>query len=398
MLSQTMTEVASEATAVKANCSVAVIWIDWYAYHVGRFRGLQSVRELAGRVQGIELVGGIGVHAGLKFREPLPHDVSVETLLPRSSWHDVSKVRIATELWKYLNRLDPEVVLVPGYYTLPGIAAALWAKLYHRKSVLMTESTADDHQRVWYKEAFKAILIRALFDWAVTGGKAHVRYLRDLGFPEDRIAHFYDVVDNQLFHDRTSLLRYQSSTIYGLPSPYFLYIGRLAPEKNLGGLLEAWIEYRQSGGTWPLVLVGDGPSVDDLRKVAADSDFTSDIYFAGHKGSDDLPTYYAFAGCFVLPSTREPWGLVVNEAMASQLPVIVSSRCGCAEDLVIQGVNGYIFDPDDRSQLTGYLTRIEALGEAGCLAMGKRSADVIRQYSPENFGQQIARIVECNEQ
>jgi 1,2-diacylglycerol 3-alpha-glucosyltransferase len=396
MLSSTLQETTHETTNVRLNCAVAVIWIDWYAYHVGRFRGLQSAPFISNRVQGVELVGGVGVHAGLKFREPLPADLAVATLMPESSWHEVSKTQLSVKLWKYLTQLDPEVVLVPGYYTLPGITAAIWAKLNQRKSVLMTESAADDHQRVWYKEWFKGLLLNTLFDWAVTGGKAHVRYLEQLGFDENRIVHFYDVVDNRIYRESTSLLRNESPGLHGLPSPYFLYIGRLAPEKNIATLIEAWVQYREKGGTWPLVLVGDGPSAAALREAAASSKFAQDVYFAGHKGSEALPTYYAFAGCFVLPSTREPWGLVVNEAMASGLPVIVSDRCGCVEDLVVPGVNGFVFNPHDRKRLTQCLTNIEALGEAGCLEMGRQSTTIIDGYTPEKFGLEIAKLAKSD--
>jgi 1,2-diacylglycerol 3-alpha-glucosyltransferase len=376
----------------RGSCKVAVIWIDWYAYHVGRFRGILSDRSLAGHVQGIELVGGVGVHAGLKFREDLPPDLKIKTVMPESSWLDVSKLELSRKLWKVLSESQPKVVLVPGYYTLPGITSALWAKLHRSKSVLMTESTEEDHARSWWKEALKGLLIRSLFDWAVTGGKAHVRYLKRLRFPEDRIRHFYDVVANETYMQQAALLRQQSHESFNLPRHYFLYIGRLATEKNIAMLIRAWIEYRNSGGSWSLVLVGDGPSAESLKRIAAESPYPNDIYFAGHKESKELPKYYAFSSCFVLPSTREPWGLVVNEAMASGLPVIVSNRCGSAEDLVINGSNGYIFNPTDEHQLAATLLKMGNAEESERLQMGKRSEEIIERYSPENFGREIAAI------
>ena len=109
-------------------CRVAVIWIDWYPYHVARFRGLDAAPELAGRAVGIEMVGGVGVHAGLKFREELPDTLPIETLMPNRSWGEASQFALARMLWQRLNRLDPEVVLVPGYYTLPAVVAAVWAR------------------------------------------------------------------------------------------------------------------------------------------------------------------------------------------------------------------------------------------------------------------------------
>jgi 1,2-diacylglycerol 3-alpha-glucosyltransferase len=381
------------ATPVRSQpCRVVVIWIDWYAYHVARFRGLQSAPTLTGKVAGIELVGGVGVHAGFKFREEIPADLPVQTLMPDSSWQQAGQIHLAAKLWCRLSSLNPEAVLVPGYYTLPAIVAALWAKANRRKSVLMTESTAHDHKRIWWKEKTKAILIRSLFDWAIAGGQAHVRYLNQLGFSSDRITPFYDVVDNKFFRERSLALRRQSATAFGLPRRYFLYIGRLAPEKNLDGLLAAWLIYRDNGGTWPLVIVGDGPLAEALRCSADASSYAADIHFIGHKSSSELPTYYAFAGCFVLPSTREPWGLVVNEAMASGLPVIVSNRCGCVENLVIPGRNGFIFEPSENGELARCLHQLEMFDDVQLAQMGTHSIEIVSNYSPENFGSQIAVI------
>jgi 1,2-diacylglycerol 3-alpha-glucosyltransferase len=372
---------------------VVVIWIDWYPYHVARLRGLLSVPELAGRAAGIELVGGIGVHSGLRFREQIPACLPVRTLMPEKDWRSAGQLRLAGKLWRVLREMNPEAVLVPGYYSLPALVAALWARTHRRTSILMTESTAHDHRRSRWKEASKAFLLRALFDSAVAGGRAHVRYLDQLGFRRSRVAHYYDVVDNSRFTRAAKKLRKRSAGSFGLPgSPYFLYVGRIAPEKNLECLVAAWEAYRNFGGTWPLLLVGDGPSLKELRLMAARSPHAAAIHFAGHKGSAELPAYYAFAGCFVLPSTREPWGLVVNEAMASGLPVLVSSRCGSAEDLVEEGGNGFTFAPK-AEDLTAKLVYIAALSDAQRRAMGARSQQIIASYSPHNFGVQVQTLL-----
>ncbi len=375
--------------------AVVVIWIDWYAYHVGRFMGLDAAPALRGRVAGIEMVGGVGVHAGLKFREALPESLAIETLMPDSDWRSANKWQLSVELWKRLSRLDPEVVLVPGYYTLPAVAAALWARLHGRASVLMTESTAYDHVRVPWKETLKSVAVRLLFGWAVSGGKDHVAYLRQLRFPENRVVGFYDVVNNGLFREGTSAVRAGTRREdHGLPKErYFLYVGRLAEEKNIAGLLQSWITYRESGGLWPLVLVGDGPERAALEAAAGRTPYAHEVYFPGLRSSRELLPFYAFAGCFVLPSTREPWGLVVNEAMASGLPVIVSGRCGCARDLVRPGVNGFVFHPERPEELTAALHTISAAGAEKLQGMGESSAEQIREYSPESFGLEIARIV-----
>lgn len=395
---ETLTAPTTAGTSVRdhqARTRIVVIWIDWYPYHVARFRGLLEHQDIGDSVVGIELVGGVGVHAGLKFRETLPPGMPIQTLLPESNWKEAGQLKLAVALWRRLDHLSPDVVLVPGYYTLPALAAALWARLHDRKGVLMTESTRADHQRVWWKEASKSLLIRSLFDWAVSGGKAHREYLADLGFPEDRIARFYDVVDNDFYRRQCALYRQQSPNHFSLPSnPYFLYVGRLASEKNVDGLLDAFITYRERGGTWSLVLVGDGPDAATLKQAAANSPFREAIYFPGQKTSADLPLFYAFAGCFVLPSTREPWGLVVNEAMASGLPIIVSSRCGCVPDLMLQGETGLIFDPANPTALTDSLIAIGTSTQERLASMSAMAANQVSLYSPAAFAREIAAIAE----
>ncbi len=373
---------------------VVVIWIDWYAYHLARFQGLLSDPDLAGKVAGIELVGGIGVHAGLKFREELPSALPVETLFPEKSWKDVKGWKSASGIWKQLNRHDPTVVLVPGYYTAAGLAAALWGKCKRRRTVLMTESTEEDHVRSGVKETVKSFLIRFLFDWAIAGGKPHRRYLQRLGFRPERVASFYDVVDNDFFRDRAQAIRKHSQPAdFDLPDRYFLYVGRLAEEKNIRGLLNAYFAFRKAGGQWPLVLVGDGPERPALEELARQSPFFNDIRFEGLRSTAELPQYYAFAGSFVLPSTREPWGLVANEAMAAGLPLIVSRCCGCAEDLLQEGKNGCSFDPSIEGDLEACLNAVGSLNDEVLAFMGASSQEIVSRFSPQAWAAEVARIV-----
>ncbi|MDQ2777576.1 MAG: glycosyltransferase family 4 protein [Acidobacteriota bacterium] len=391
------TEIKREQTQVGYKLTrrpIAVMWIDWYAYHITRFRALLENAELAGRVAGIEIVGGVGVHAGLKFREAAPDSFPVQTLFSESSWREAKGWKSAVAVWKCLNALNPSAVLVPGYYTMPGLAAALWGKAHGRRTVLMTESAEQDHRRTWWKEKFKSVLVRSLFDRAIAGGKAHRRYLERLGFRPDRIGRFYDVVDNEFFEDRSEALRKVfRAADFGLPDQYFLYVGRLAEEKNIKGLIAAYLQYRRSGGRWSLVLVGDGPLRKQLEEQAAGSRHGVDIRFEGLQGTADLPQYYAYAGCFVLPSSREPWGLVANEAMASRLPVIISRQCGCADDLVIEGENGLLFDPANSGDLTASLIAMGGLSAERLTEMGWRSRQIIARFSPERWAAEVARIV-----
>jgi 1,2-diacylglycerol 3-alpha-glucosyltransferase len=373
-----------------------VIWIDWYSYHISRFRALFEHESFKHQVTGIELVGGCGVHRGLLFRDEERAGLPISSLFPQADWDQTGQMKLARAVWAKLNQLRPSSVLVPGWYTAPALAAAIWARLHGRRSILMSETTEYDDRRVWWKEGVKRLLIRTLFDFGVAGGKPHVRYLIQLGFPSSRIARFYDVVDN-LFYQKAADVARQSPELReasGLPESYFLYVGRLAPEKNVSASLRAFARYRESGGTWSYVLVGDGPEREALKQQANELGLGDFAVFAGLKTTKEIPAYYAFAGCFLLPSTREPWGLVVNEAMASGLPVIVSNRCGCAEDLVESGGNGFVFDPANESELTNCMRMMSESSPAKLDAMRQRSRKIVAGYSPERWASEVARLVQ----
>jgi len=117
------------------------------------------------------------------------------------------------------------------------------------------------------------------------------------------------------------------------------------------------------------------------------------VHFAGFKDGQFLLPYYSFAGCFILPSIREPWGLVVNEAMASGLPVLVSTVCGCTPELVSSGVNGYSFAPGDEADLEEKLLRLTALPKEAMVAMGLASRRIVSAFSPTKWAESAVEVL-----
>jgi glycosyltransferase involved in cell wall biosynthesis len=118
------------------------------------------------------------------------------------------------------------------------------------------------------------------------------------------------------------------------------------------------------------------------------------VFFPGFRQIDELPKFYAHAGAFVHASTTEQWGLVVNEAMACGLPVLVSNRVGCAQDLVQNDVNGFTFDPYDVEQLTQLMIKVSA-SDFPLSAFGDASRAIISDWSPERFATGLKRAVDC---
>jgi glycosyltransferase involved in cell wall biosynthesis len=380
-------------STIKDRIVLAVVWIDWYSYHIARFRALARHPLLENHCVGIELVGGSGVHGSLVFRASERDGLPIQTLVPEAGWSNVGQLRVGRRLLTELNLLNPEVILIPGYYTIPALAAVLWARRHKKRTVLMSESTRQDHPRKPYLEWAKRTILPRLFDTVVAGGKRQIGYMRELGFADSRIARNYDVVDNDYFAAETERLRAERKPAsFNLPDRYFLYVGRLAAEKNLDGLLREFSVYQQRGGTWSLVLVGDGPMATALGRTVAEKDLGSSVVFAGLQDTRGMLPYYAFAGCFILPSWREPWGLVVNEAMSSRLPVILSDRCGCAEDLLHCGLNGYVFDPSVAGGLAQLMATVSGLDEPERRALGQRSSEIISGYSLSSWAEEVVRI------
>lgn len=153
-----------------------------------------------------------------------------------------------------------------------------------------------------------------------------------------------------------------------------LYAGRLGPEKNIGYLLKAFAVLRKSVPQAILWIAGRGPQGPSLQSLCRQLGLADSVKFLGFLEHPTLARYYAACDVFVLPSLVETQGLVVMEAMWFGRPVIVTKAIVSAEELVEQGVNGYIVDPDsvaDLSQRLGILAEDPALraeqGEAGRL-------------------------------
>jgi glycosyltransferase involved in cell wall biosynthesis len=99
---------------------------------------------------------------------------------------------------------------------------------------------------------------------------------------------------------------------------------------------------------------------------------------------DFLPVYYGLAAALVHPSTTEQWGLVVNEAMASGLPVVVSERCGCVPELLVPGRNGGVFDPLDEDSMVSEMLALSSLSDS-LEAMGAESRRIVADFGLERF-------------
>lgn len=311
-----------------------------------------------------------------------------------------AKAQLRRTFSSALKQAKPDVVAVNGWNNFGSLAAASCCVRHGLPMVVMSESARQDDPRTWWKEMIKRRVV-GLYSAALVGGQRHVEYLVELGMPRDRAFTGYDVVDNAYFARRRAVeirnSKFEIRRKYGLPENYFVASARFIEKKNLPGLIRAYEEYRQlcrasapdaerSGSApWDLVILGDGPLKSDLCRLISDLRLHAHVHLPGFKQYDELPVYYALAKAFVHASTTEQWGLVVNEAIASGLPVIVSERCGCVPELV-RG-NGFTFDPIDERELPSRLLQIASLSDDERRSLGDASSRIAENFAPEHFGE-----------
>jgi len=322
------------------------------------------------------------------------------TVFPDQSHRDVSRLELRRAVNDALNGVKPDVVALPGWSDPGALAALQWCRKHNVPRVVMSASSARDAPRQWWRESIKSQVVNA-YDAGLVGGTPHADYLRSLGMPDSQVFTGYNVVDNAHFEERATSARRKDQKLrqdLELPSHYFLAVGRFVPKKNFNLLLKAFARYHvQEDNPFDLVILGDGPLGGMLRETRSTLNLENCVHFPGFKQYDMLPVYYGLAEAFVHTSTREQWGLVVNEAMASRLPVIVSNRCGCVPDLVQEPENGASFDPEDSGELAEHLAWMSAQS-TDREAMGASSQRMISSWTPDSFARQMLRAAEAAQQ
>ena len=321
------------------------------------------------------------------------HKVS---LFPEATDHFPGSAELRRAFWSALEQTNPDVVAVNGWNNFGSLIAANCCLRRRIPMVVMSESSRQDEPRTWWKEAIKRRIV-GLYSAALVGGQRHVEYLAELGMPRERVSTGYDVVDNDYFGRRTAEIRnakFELRNKRGLPENYFLASARFIEKKNLSALIEAYAEYRRQSEIamkvpWDLVLLGDGPLRETLKSKLSTLNLNEHVHLPGFEPYDELPVYYALAKAFVHGSTTEQWGLVVNEAIASGLPVIVSDRCGCVPELI--NGNGFTFDPTNEHELTARLLEMASLSDEERKRLGDNSHKIAANFAPERFGEGLER-------
>lgn len=288
------------------------------------------------------------------------------------------------DVWPALSRFGPDVVIGNGFNPTHLYAMA-WCALHRRPYVPMTDGTLKSEQglsrihlglrRLAYRRA-KAFIA------ASDGG---IALYGNYGIPRSACFHSVLCTDNDRFRPPAAL---------AAPRHDFIFCGRLEPGKRPEFAIEvaarcAELLMRKT----QLLFVGSGSMEAALRALAAAHADKVDVTFNGFAAQRELPALYQSSKVFLFPTEADVWGVVANEACAAGLPVIVSPHAGVADELVVDGRNGFVreLELDAWADAAATLLSNDALREA----YGQRSRVMVESYSFDRAAQGIVDAVDA---
>ena len=283
---------------------------------------------------------------------------------------------ITPGLGRALASVRPDVVVVSGWSTFASQAAIAWCRRRRLPYILLVESHDAGPKAGWRRAVKSSVvprLVRGAASVLVVGSLARASMVAHGAAPA-AIRVFANTIDIEEWGGRARRLRASRAAgrhALGLleDDVAVLSVARLVPEKGLATLVAAVARARNE--RLVLLLAGEGAERAALARLAATLDVR--LRLLGELGVDRLAEVYVAADVFALLSTHEPWGVVVNEAAVSGLPLVLSNRVGAAADLLVDGENGFLVEAGDAGA-AGDVLRSLAADPALRAAQGARSA------------------------
>jgi glycosyltransferase involved in cell wall biosynthesis len=318
-------------------------------------------------------------------------------LLFRGAYDDVPLRRLIPAITKDLLGRRTDLVVLPGYNRIEYWVMLALCVLFGRKCAVFCDSTKYDNPKVFWKEWAKRLFFSRCCGFFVYGIRGK-EYLMSYGVEAQKITCGCQAAALPPGYDPAAVLaQYESQRAGVLHAPRFIYVGRLATEKGLIDLLDAFKVVHARTPAATMLIVGAGPLMDALLRRVGELGLEGAVALGGPKSIDEIVPLFFESSALVLPSRSEPWGMVVNEALSYGCPVVASLNCGCVPELVLNGVTGYSYETGNVEALAGAMTAAMHLSEDR-IAVVKECLKVMSAFTPERAATQIlngcTRIVE----
>ncbi len=326
------------ATPVPSTHRFVFVWENLGPYHYDRVAAVAAALPAESSVTAVQFFGRSTVY---DWDRTGTTPYAVATLRPeRRSKRNLDLIWPLLKTCMQGGKAD---VFLCHYNEIAVFIAAVALRLTGRRVYAMVESKFDDYPRRLRSDIFKPLVLWP-YRGVIAASERTRSYLSYLGVPRERILLGYST----LSVDRIATLSGDPPAPDGaaFADRDFVIVARLVPKKNLGVALEAFALWlAQTDRPRNLHICGSGPLEDALRTQAERLGIAERVIFHGFVQIDTVSRVLAHALCLVLTSTEEQFGLVVIEAQAVGLPVLITANAGACDDLVEPGINGFVLDP-----------------------------------------------------
>lgn len=281
----------------------------------------------------------------------------------------------------------PEVV-ISGEFGLRTLQSAVYRTLNPRSRLLVWATLSDrtEQGRGLLRRILRRWILRRA-DGILVNGEAGARYIRTLGYPEERI--FWVPYTTDVMAFANCPLSRSSEEAYRL-----IYVGQLIERKGVEPFLRTLVEWAEKHlerrvEFW---IVGDGPLRGVLSQLGKPQNMTT--HLLGAKSYSELPGIYAQCGILAFPTLADEWGLIVNEAMAAGLPILGSVYSQAVEELVEEGVNGWVFRPDVAQEMYAAVDRALNTPQEELAEMRERARKRALDLTPDVVADRIVATIQ----
>lgn len=364
--------------------NIVILHTDFRLYWPARIRALQMLLSNKGiDLYPIEISGKGSPYAFSKKNT----DTNIENwhiLFPERDMESLRGSEISKLLVPLLNKLQPEIVIAGAIAFPSGALAVSWCKQHKKKVVIFDDARIEDVQRnrmVNYvkKHIYQNVdaMLYPAPEWEETG--------KYWGFSAKQLFYGIDVVDNGFWN----------TTCIETKEKYFITVGRLIEKKNILFTVKAYQKLKEANNDLPeLWIIGEGPEKERIKSFIQTNKIEG-IKLMPFQSQAQLSALYQNSQAMIISSNKsETWGLVINEAMASGIPVIASQHCGATSSLVKDGINGYIFDPYNLQSLIEKWELFINQTEQEREEMGRQSSEIIKEWNLDKFTEATYNCIE----
>jgi glycosyltransferase involved in cell wall biosynthesis len=304
-------------------------------------------------------------------------------LFPDNKDNELSKSKIKDVLFAKLADINPDVIVAGSIVFYSGALGLRWAKNNNKKFIMFDDAKPSNVKRNAVVQRVKDAITNQIDALWLPSKNYEEEYASLYSKESIHFFYGYNCIDNDLFKFKQQK-RFDNRKI--------ICVARLVPIKNLTNLLMAWKTVEDESDRDTLVILGDGTLSVELVALRDELGLKR-VEFVGAIPNDLIPKYLFDSDAFILPSWSESWGLVVNEAMAAGLPVLLSNKVNAAETLLVDGINGYSFSPADVKVMSEKIVQFIQLPTELKEKMSANSLEIINTLSYENMGNELLKTL-----